>query len=114
MIRPENRPPALAGAEAAALLDAPAACRAQLVRFLDAELADLHAAEEALRTGRDAVQRMRVVGPTRLIQDEKEGRNFFRYHAESRSTFLRSYKLLEATLERDAQAGRDDEDEDED
>src|SRR4051812_37960675 len=82
MIRPENRPPALAGADPAALLDAPEVCRAQLLQFLDMELAGLHAAEEALRTGRDAVAKMRVVGPTRLIQDEKEGQKFFRYHTE--------------------------------
>jgi hypothetical protein len=57
--------------------------------------------------GKDAVQKLRVVGSTRLIQDENEGQKFFRYHAASRSTFLRAYKMLEATLEHDAKAGRD-------
>jgi hypothetical protein len=108
MVRPENRPPELARAGTAALLDSPEACREELLKLLDGELAGLRAAEEALRTGRDAEAKMRVVGPTRLIQDDKEGNKFFRYHAESRSTFLRAYKLLETTLERDAQAGRDD------
>jgi hypothetical protein len=45
---------------------------------------------------------------------QQGGPEVLRYHAESRSTFLRSYKLLEATLGRDAQAGRDDGDENQD
>ena len=109
IMKHSDRPPGLDPAELASLGDAPA-CRAWLRRLVDDRLAELGAAEEFLRTGPDAVARSRVTEPCLLIQDELEAKRFFRYFAESRSTFLRCFKELEATRERDARAGSDDRD----
>src|SRR3954453_18831434 len=55
----------------------------------------------------DASSRARALDRALVLKDETEARLFFRYHAESRSTFHRAYKDLVATLERD-DAGLDD------
>ena len=106
--RPESRPPALRHADLARSFGTPADCREALRRLVDDQLAGLRALEEELRTGKDALERSRVVDPLLFIQDEVEARRFFRYFPESRSTFLRCFKELEATRQRDARA--DDED----
>src|SRR5205823_5092855 len=69
LTRPENRPRALAGVDLATFVPAARACRDWLGRVIDAQLAKLRAAEEVLRTGKDAIERSRVVGPTKMIQD---------------------------------------------
>src|SRR6185312_9890521 len=95
----------------APLVAAPA-CRERLRRLVDDELVALRTAEEVLRTGPDAVARSRAVDPTLFLQDEVEARRFFRYWGESRATFLRCFKELEATRRRDARADVDDGDDD--
>src|SRR4051812_33395334 len=67
-------------------------------------LCKLGAREQVLRTGRDVMQRCNVVSPTLFIQDEREGRLFFRDFSGSTSTFVRCFKELEATRERDVKA----------
>src|SRR6185312_5521611 len=107
LLRPEHRPPALRDVDLAPLVAAPPACRERLRRLVDGQLAELRAAEEVLRTGPDAVARSRAVDPTLFLQDEVEARRFFRYWGESRATFLRCFKELEATRRRDADADFD-------
>ena len=104
LIRPENRPAALARVDLAAMVGEPSACRQRLVHLVDGQIAAVRAREERLREGRDAVERSRVVDPNLFVQDEKEARLFFRYFGESKSTFLRCFKELKATCESDARA----------
>src|SRR4051794_39137172 len=54
------------------------------------------------RTGRDVMQRSHVVSTTLFIRDEREARLFFRDFPGSAATFVRCFKELEATRERDA------------
>jgi hypothetical protein len=102
LLRPEFLPPALAGGGRRSVDTTPAACRDRLKQSIDQRLAWLHAREEDLQTGQDVRQRSQVVDPNTLIADPTEANRFFRYFAESRSTYVRCYNALEAALKADA------------
>ena len=102
LLRPEFQPPELAARGGEPLDTTPAACRARLQRIVEDRLVQLRTTEEQLRTGRDAIQHDQVVAPNMMIADGTEANRFFRYYAESRSTFLRCFAALKATLKEDA------------
>jgi hypothetical protein len=102
LLKPEFQPPALSGRGRRNVDTTPAACRERLQRAIDERLARLRATEERLRTGQDVRQRSQVVDPNILIADPDEANRFFRYFAESRSTYVRCYNALEAALKADA------------
>src|SRR4051794_19018930 len=105
MLAPERRPAEVARRQPSAFVFAPEKARKllgdQVGGMIESLGASLRRAEPA-----DASSRARALDRALVLQDEAEARLFFRYHAESRSTFHRAYKDLVATLERDA-AGLD-------
>jgi hypothetical protein len=104
LLAPGRRPTKLLGRDPAGFLPGPAACLERLRELVAGMIASLQ--EKAGRVlEADASSRARALDRAMILQDEREARLFFRYHAESRSTFHRAYKELLVTLERDAAAG---------
>jgi hypothetical protein len=104
--RPEHRPEGLRSLDLTPFTIAGQA-RTVLLGLVDDQLGSWRARAEVLRA-KDALERSRVVNPTKFIKDDTEASRFFRYLSESRTLFLRSFNALEATLERDAVLDRSD------
>jgi hypothetical protein len=100
MLAPERRPAEVARREPSAFVFAPE----KGLKLLGEQVADtieLLGRKRAVAEAADASSRERALNRALVLKDEAEARLFFRYHAESRSTFHRAYKELVATLERD-------------
>jgi hypothetical protein len=103
LLEPEGRPSCLTEEDVLGLIEAPRACAVTLGYQIDEYLAGLRFRERVLEE-KDSQLRRRAMNHGLMLQDETKARLYFRYQAESRSTFHRGVKELMATLKRDEEA----------
>jgi hypothetical protein len=105
LLDPAHRPAGLVDATRDELIPDPGAVRAQLIKWIDEELAGLAALAERVAREVDGPELARVLNPAALVIDPEKARRFERAQKNYQSTFYRAHAALEAHRKRTAAAG---------
>jgi hypothetical protein len=106
LLEPANRPEAFRDDSLAELLPDRTACREQLRRWFDDELADLAALAQEVAREVDGPELAEVLDPAAIVLDAADARRYDRAASDYRATYYRGLYGLEAVRKRRDQEAR--------
>jgi hypothetical protein len=104
LLDPAHRPEGLADAGRDELLPDVASVRAQVIKWVNDELADLAALAERVGREVDGPELARVLNPAAIVIDPEKAKRLDRAQKNYQSTFYRAHSALEAHRKREAAA----------